>query len=300
MAAARWPASSRRSRAASGSPARCSAAPRRNPQSGRQGLLGSRRVSARAASAPICPMPARPIQARMRATPASVALTAGGDRRPAVRLVEPAARKAGARGDKREQRRVRDLVVAEAAQGGRHLVVTTTGETVERAAPEQPARTGEVRGVDGVLQRAVGIALLGKPGAGAPVQPGVAPRLEAAQLRAQHVGEERVVAVRGPVPVEDRDRHIGVRQRLELRRGVGAAEHGVAERRREPVEDRGSHEELQPLRRQAREHLLPHVLGHVAVVAGEAGRPGLATLIGERQRRQVEPGGPALGPAQQA
>ena len=221
----------------------------------------------------------------------------GGDRRPALRLVEspPGERAGGCR--QGQQRGVRQLLVAEARQRCPDALVASLREALERGAPEQATRSRQVGGLDGVPQGGVAVAVGVEPAARSPVQAGGLTRLGSGQLRAENLSEERVVAVGGPAAVEDLERHAGVREGFELARRAGAVEHGVAQRRRQALEDRGSPEEIAPFGREPGEKLLVHVVGHVAVVAAEGLDACARPLLGKRQRRQVQPRGPAAGAA---
>ena len=121
--------------------------------------------------------------------------------------------------------------------------------------------------------------------------PGPGPR----QLHAQQLAEEVVV----PVPLVPRvqwdEEQVRAREVRQDRAAAGAIEHRVAQRTRETWEDRGAQQEVPRRLVQRIDHLPEQVVRHVSVVAGEVTHAGPGIRVPtEPQRRQVEPGGPAL------
>ena len=84
---------------------------------------------------------------------------------------------------------------------------------------------------------------------------------------------------------------------LSRRGGATRPGHLVAQRRTEPLEDRGGEQEVVDLGGLARQHLGRQVVDDVALVAGER-LDELVSVVSSPQRegRQVETGRPALGP----
>ena len=89
----------------------------------------------------------------------------------------------------------------------------------------------------------------------------------AGELGAKDVPEEMVVAVPFAPAIEGLDEEVRVLELGDLLRRILAAEHGVAQRRREAVQDRCPQQEGEPLGRQAREQLAGEVIHQIAVVA---------------------------------
>ena len=121
--------------------------------------------------------------------------------------------------------------------------------------------------------------LLGRP---LPLVPARGPAVErwhgssvpADELGAQDLPEEVVVAVPLPPAIEGLDEEVRVLELGDLLRRILATEHGVAQRRREAVQDRRLQQEGEPLGRQAREQLAGEVVHQVAIVARARPRAG--------------------------
>ena len=113
----------------------------------------------------------------------------------------------------------------------------------------------------------------------------------------QQVGEQVVVPPPAPDVVERDEEQVRPLDLLERRLAVGPAGDGVAQLPAQPIEDRGLQQERPKVVGLAIEHLLGEVVQHVAVAAGER-RDELVDrgAFTEGQRRELEPGGRALGP----
>ena len=125
-------------------------------------------------------------------------------------------------------------------------------------------------------------------------------RLAPGQLQAQQLGEQVVVAVPVAVVVEGDQEQVGLLQLgQQLGRPLGL-QHRVAQRPRQPLQDRGADHEAAQRLGLAGQDLGAQVVDDVAVAGLEAGderaRVGLAP---QRQPGQVQPGRPALGPLPQ-
>ncbi len=190
----------------------------------------------------------------------------------------------------------RDLVLREAfepVQDGRDPAAR---EVARHVLPQQrPGRLRVARG-DRVVDRPVGLVVVGMPAAREPVQLPLPFRLEPPQLVSQRPGEQRVVAVALAGAVERHDEQVRASQVGEQPGGAAALEHGVAGRTRQAVEHGGAHQEVTLLVRDLRQQLVADVLRHHAVAAreGRHGRSGVR-LVMKRQGREIEPDGPALG-----
>ena len=163
-------------------------------------------------------------------------------------------------------------------------------------APQQIGGAVDVAGRDGVVDRAVGLAARGVPRARPAVEVALDLGLAPAQLGAEHVREQAVVAVAVVGAVERDEHEVRAGEVAQRRARPRTAEHGVAQRAGELREHRGAGEEAQALARQAGEELVAQVVGDEPVVAGEPGDGAVAVgLLAERERGEVEAGGPPLG-----
>jgi hypothetical protein len=150
-------------------------------------------------------------------------------------------------------------------------------------------RRGRVR--DRLLRRAV----LAVPGRGAAVQLGCEIWGRTHELVPQELREEMVVAVPLASRVERHEEQVGALDTLEQLGGVPIARHRLAQRRAEPLQDRGAQQELAKPVRLLRQDLV-QVVADLSVLARQrlhARAPVPVPL--DRQRRQPQPGGPALG-----
>ena len=129
-----------------------------------------------------------------------------------------------------------------------------------------------------------------------PVERGDGGRLGPAQLQAQEVGEEVVVAEPRPLGVERDDERVRLLEREQDPLGAGAPEQGVGQRTVDPLEDRRAQQQPPHLFGLALEHLGQQVVGDGSLAAGELGDEPLGVgMAGERQRGQPQPRRPALG-----
>jgi hypothetical protein len=152
-----------------------------------------------------------------------------------------------------------------------------------------------------VLDRSVDLPVAGEPGGGAAVELAhLVVRRLARQLAAQQVAEQAVVAEPLPAGVERDQEHVRALDLLEQLVRAADLEHPVAQRRAEPGQDRGAHQEPAQLLGLAGEHLLEQVVRQVALLAGEA-RDELGAVAASLQREagEVDAGDPALGAVQQ-
>ena len=135
------------------------------------------------------------------------------------------------------------------------------------------------------------------PFTGAPVQDGHEVGLGRRELAQQHLAEQLVVTKPLPVVVQGYEEQVLALEDVEYLRRVGRANHRVAQRWREPVEDGGPVQEMPDLAGLAAEHLLGQEITHEAVITGELPDDGArAGVTAKRERGEVYPGRPPLGP----
>ena len=139
----------------------------------------------------------------------------------------------------------------------------------------EPARGGELGGEipgvarGGVAQCAGVVAVGGEPRRRAPVQPRWLIGKLRAQLGAQQLGEQRVIAMPRAVLVEGRRERAALLQPRQHRVAFGALGERVGQLRAERVDDRRPQQEVAHLRRLSREHLADQVVADRGVGAGE-------------------------------
>ena len=168
------------------------------------------------------------------------------------------------------------------------------GQVAQRGTPDQLARARSIAGRDGVADGGVDVVVAHVPAARTAVQLGREVGIAPAQLRAEHLREQAVEAVPRVGAVERHEQDVRPSEVAQHVAGPLASEDRIAERAREPFEDRRALEELDVLGRQVREHGVVEVVRHEAVIAAEA-RDGLGSgAVAHAQRREVEAGGPAL------
>ena len=161
---------------------------------------------------------------------------------------------------------------------------------------DELGRAGGVARRQRVPDGVVGQAVLGVPVRRRAVQLRHAVRVLAVQVGAQQIGEQVVVAPPPALLVERDQEQAGPLDRLQQLLAVRAPDHRVAERAAQPVEDRGLQQERAQLGGLAFQDLLGEVVEHEPVAAGELrDEPGDVAAAPQRQRRQVQARGPALG-----
>ena len=148
---------------------------------------------------------------------------------------------------------------------------------------------------EGMADRFLRESLGAKPFAGAPVQQRNERRLAGREPGAKRPGEQVVVPEPSPALVQRDEEQVLPLEHVDDLRRVPPCRHRVAERRREPVEDRRLGEEPHDVVGLAADDLLKEIVGDVPVAAGELA-DGLAwvALASEGQRRQVQSGRPPL------
>ncbi len=134
------------------------------------------------------------------------------------------------------------------------------------------------------------------PFAGAPVQDGHEVGL-GRELAQQHLAEQLVVTKPLPVVVQGYQKQVLALENVDYLCRVGRADHRVAQRWREPVQDGGPAQEIPDLAGLAAEDLLSQEIAHEAVITGELPDEGArARVTAKRERGKVYPGRPPLGP----
>ncbi len=169
-------------------------------------------------------------------------------------------------------------------------------EQLEPVLGDQAACLLPVLAGEGVADRGHRLALLGVPARRAAVQEGDLLGVRVAQVRAQQLAEQRVVAVPVALGVGRCHRRPEVLDRRECERGALVAGQGVGQLGADGVHEAGPQHELAPVPRQAGENLGDEVVRHRPVGAGELGQE--ARRLGvpvQRERRQAQGRGPALG-----
>jgi hypothetical protein len=158
---------------------------------------------------------------------------------------------------------------------------------------------GEVPGLagGGVTQRGGVPPVLGGPDGGARVQRLDLVRELHAQLGAQQLGEQLVVAVPDAVLVERRREHAAVLEPGDHRVTVGAAGERIGHLGVERLDDRRAQEERAEVRRLVRERLADEVVADGHVGPGEAvDERARVGMVAQRDRGQPQRGRPSLGP----
>jgi hypothetical protein len=120
-------------------------------------------------------------------------------------------------------------------------------------------------------------------------------RAGAAQLAQQGLAEQPVVSIPRPPGVQRHQEQVGAFQLGEDPRRVAPIEHEVAERAGQPVQHRGTQQEVALFGRQAVDHLRGEVVDHMPVTVhrpGQAREP--AGRAAQGQRHQLETRRPAL------
>ena len=209
--------------------------------------------------------PERPDAVRKR----SLVLADLHQRQPAPQRFLVTGQRRGPRRTVRRQRLSADHVVAEQAQpaaNGRDLAGVHVGVPVPRHEIDD---AGHVTGAVRVTYRLVRGARPAVPGAGALMQGGHDFRFGAAELTAEHLGEEMVIAEPLPGVVEWHDEEVFPFEDVDNLGRVGRSGHGITQRRAKSAQDRGAHEKLPHLARLAAEHLLGQKLFDKPAVAAE-------------------------------
>ena len=151
-----------------------------------------------------------------------------------------------------------------------------------------------------MVQRLGQVALLLVPGARPAVDLELERGVAAPQPGAQRAADERVHAELLLGAVQGRDGQTRPRQAAQRAAGPAAAEDRVAQAAREPLQRCRALEQREVVGRQAAEQRVLDVVGDDPVVAGEARHRGPeVALLAQRQPREVQRRGPALGDAGQ-
>ena len=197
-----------------------------------------------------------------------------------------------------EARVLRDGLGGEALEAANRLVPATEMRVgIGKPLPgDEPDRCVDLAGGECVADGRVRLSLLGEPLVRALVELGDEPGLALRELGAEQIGEELVVAVPLAAVVERNEEEVRALELRQARRRATPPGHRVAERSRERVEDRGLEQEVPLARVQRAENDLGQVVDDVAVRAVEGGyEPVRIGALTQGERREVDPGGPALG-----
>ena len=138
--------------------------------------------------------------------------------------------------------------------------------------------------------------MFGPPLGGDRVQAGHLLRGGPPQLEREQVPKQVVVAKPGSLRIHSDHERARVLEPGKNPVGARASRQPVSERSADPLQQRGSQQQLPHFRRLALEHLRQQVLGHRALTPREADRVALGIRVaGERQRHQSQPRRPAFG-----
>ena len=131
------------------------------------------------------------------------------------------------------------------------------------------------------------------------MQIGDEPRFAMGEIAPQQVAKQVVVAIPVALLVERDEEQVGAVRLSEQRGTVAGARERVAQRRAHTLEDRRAHEELAHRPRGILDHLV-QVVADLAVVPRERADERSPVLApAQRQRGELQPGRPALGPLPQ-
>jgi hypothetical protein len=163
-------------------------------------------------------------------------------------------------------------------------------------ATDQLAGLRDVAGEYGMVNGLLGKPCLAVPGARPPVQDRRQRRLGHPQLVLEQLAEQVVVAVPGTLIVQRDQEEVGALQPVEDPGRVPALGDGVAQWRRQSLQDRRAPQERLDLGRLGMQQLGPQIVDDVPARAGEGRHAGARIrVVLEGERRQLQPGGPALG-----
>ena len=105
-----------------------------------------------------------------------------------------------------------------------------------------------------------------------------------------------MVAIDLVAPVRGDDQEVRPNEPVKHLGGAGPLENGIANVAGQPVQDRSLDQEVQRVLVEPGKELVPHVVGDEPVVAVKVGDGGFHPVLpGQREARQIEPDGPALG-----
>ena len=167
------------------------------------------------------------------------------------------------------------------AAGG-ELPVEVQPEPIVR---EQPRRGGPVLGRLRVANRLDRITVFGPPLGGDRVQAGHLPGGGPPQLEREHIREQVVVAKPASLRIHRDHERARVLEPGQNPVGTRASRQPVSERSADPLQQRGSQQQLPHFRRLALEHLGQQVLGHRALTAREADRVALGIGVASQRQR---------------
>jgi hypothetical protein len=141
------------------------------------------------------------------------------------------------------------------------------------------------------------IAMLGEPPGGPPVQRRHFRGLRPAHLQPQQIPEQVVIAKPRPLGVQRHDKRVRVFEVQQDPFRTSAPGQQVRQLAVDPIEQRGSQQQLPDLIWLAFQHFSDQVLGDRAAVSGELRDETLRVgVTGQRDRRQPQARGPPFGP----
>ena len=167
----------------------------------------------------------------------------------------------------------------------------------QRQPSHQASNLIDVPGCDGVLQRGLDQLVAQAPRGGAAAQHRDQIRLQALQLREQHVAEQVVVAVPLSPSIQRDQQQVRPRQIRQRRRRARQLEHRITQRSTHPIQHRGPGQEHPLTLGDPGQELRLHIVAHQPIATAErAGRTGQRAAFPQVQRREVQPGRPPFGP----
>ncbi len=186
-----------------------------------------------------------------------------------------------------EPRALLERVVAEASDPRLHGDATRGPVVATEAGAHQGGGMVEVVGREGVGDRQVEVPRVLVPSGRSIVQHRGSPRLTRLELVLQELPQQRVIAVRPAVLVDQDGRAREVGEQLAR---PGLARDRIADRPVEPLQDRRPGQEVDGARGALLEHLRPQVVGDRALVSGDVGdlgrtRPAMGHRCEDEQRR---------------
>ena len=213
---------------------------------------------------------ARP-QGRLAAPSREAVERASGRGRPVLGVVTAAVGKVGVGGHQGQGHGAGDLLVGEVTEPATDGRVVALRDVPEGVGPQQVAREPDVLGGRGMADRGVDVVVIGIPATRAPMQLALELGLVPAQLGAQRLREQPVVAVPLVGAIQRHDEAVRPGQVAKRPGRARVVQHGIAQRPRQPVEHRCATQEGDLLGHELGQQRVGHVVRYDAIVAAEPG-----------------------------
>ena len=198
-------------------------------------------------------------------------------------------------GEQRQRRVGQDLLLAELAEQPRRARPPAADEPGLPRRPHGCHGGGDVPGGQPVADCGLGLAVLLEPRRSGPVQVGHTSWSVPDELGAQEFGEEVVVSVPLAAIVQRGHEQTLARGTLQVFAGIVSAGDRPAQLGAQAFEDRRVLQERSRALRQPRQHLRGQVAGDLALISAQVRQPVLGRQRLGEDRREVDPGCPALG-----